>query len=288
MRRALVTGGSGYIGGRLVRRLLEDGVEVHALTRRPRAGLERRARWRPYDGTARSAAAAVAAARPDAIFHLAAVSKLEFGPEDVDAMEESILRLGVQLADAAVRRGPASFVAAGTFWQSRTARDAAPMCLYAALKQGLEDALAYYASATPLRTAVLRLFSVYGPDDPRGRLVSQLWAAHKDGGVVEASPGRQVVEPIFVDDAVAAFVHAARLLERRPGLSGRSWAVGSGERLTLRGVAREFRRSVGPVRVRWGARPYRPREVMVPWSGPRLPGWRPRVRLAEGLRRACA
>jgi hypothetical protein len=38
--------------------------------------------------------------------------------------------------------------------------------------------------------------------------------------------------------------------------------------------------------INFGARPYRPRELMVPWSaGQRLPGWMPQVSLAEGLRR---
>jgi hypothetical protein len=39
-----------------------------------------------------------------------------------------------------------------------------------------------------------------------------------------------------------------------------------------------------PIEVVWGGRPYRDREVMVPWTGPRLPGWRPRIALADGLR----
>jgi hypothetical protein len=38
--------------------------------------------------------------------------------------------------------------------------------------------------------------------------------------------------------------------------------------------------------VEFGALPYRPREVMVPWTnGKRLPGWKINVPLAEGLRR---
>jgi hypothetical protein len=37
--------------------------------------------------------------------------------------------------------------------------------------------------------------------------------------------------------------------------------------------------------IRWGERPYRQREVMVPWQGPTLPGWRPRIDLSTGIRR---
>ena len=34
-RRVLLTGASGFIGSRLLRRLEEEGAEIHALSRRP-------------------------------------------------------------------------------------------------------------------------------------------------------------------------------------------------------------------------------------------------------------
>ncbi len=34
-KRVLLTGASGYIGGRLLRRMLDEGYEVRCLTRRP-------------------------------------------------------------------------------------------------------------------------------------------------------------------------------------------------------------------------------------------------------------
>jgi hypothetical protein len=39
------------------------------------------------------------------------------------------------------------------------------------------------------------------------------------------------------------------------------------------------------IQINWGARPYRFREVMIPWSkGIGIEGWRPRVGLEEGLK----
>jgi nucleoside-diphosphate-sugar epimerase len=38
--------------------------------------------------------------------------------------------------------------------------------------------------------------------------------------------------------------------------------------------------------IAWGARPYRRREWMAPWTcGADLPGWRPRIDIREGIRR---
>ena len=38
------------------------------------------------------------------------------------------------------------------------------------------------------------------------------------------------------------------------------------------------------LRISWGARPYREREVMQPWTGTPLPGWSPNIDLLTGFR----
>lgn len=288
MRRALVTGATSFIGRRLVERLLREGVSVCAFVRASSAPLGIRADEQVYDGSMESVERVIRRFKPDTIFHLASLSTIAHSAADVDPMEAAILRLGVQLAETAAQRAVSTFILAGSYWQERSAEDPTPACLYAAMKQALEDILRFYAASTTMRTATLRLFSVYGPGDRRGRLVGQLDEARRTGRELALSPGRQVMEMVYIDDAVEAFVHSVKLLSDRPKLSGRAWHVGSGERMSLRELVGLYAKVVGATPVRWGARPYRPREVMVPWSGPRLPGWRPRVRLAEGLRRACA
>ena len=70
----------------------------------------------------------------------------------------------------------------------------------------------------------------------------------------------------------------------QPGLSGKAFAVSSGTSYTLRDVVKVFEACSGaPVPVEWGARPYRSREVMVPFTGEALPGWSADVRLEQGL-----
>lgn len=288
MRRALVTGATSYVGRRLVDRLLAEGVSVCAFVRATSAPLGGRVDEQVYDGSLASVERVLRRARPDTIFHLASLSTIAHSPADVDPMEAAILRLGVQLAETGAGLGVSRFILAGSYWQERSSEDPTPACLYAAMKQAMEDILRFYAASTPMRTASLRLFSVYGPGDRRGRLLGQLDEARGSGRELPLSPGRQSMEMVYVDDAIDAFIHAGRLLAQRPKLSGKAWHVGSGERMSLRELVALYAKVVGPVPVRWGARPYRPREVMRPWSGARLPGWRARVRLAEGLRRACA
>ena len=101
------------------------------------------------------------------------------------------------------------------------------------------------------------------------------------------SPGEQILDMVHVDDAASAFLVAARRLLAAPAPLMESFLV-SGERMTVRQLVARMAGAGLPVQAQWGARPYRPREVMVPCDpgGHRLPGWAPAVSLERGLREA--
>lgn len=283
MKRALVTGATGFVGRRLCAALQAEGVRVNAVVRAIARGPAPFIAHR-YDGTMRSMAGIVTKVRPDVAFHLAALASYDHAEADIDALVDANVRLGVQFAEACSRRGRVVLVNVGSFWQhAGGAPQYEPVSLYAAMKQAFQDITAFYASATPLRVATLILYDIYGPGDSRGKLLSQLDEARAAGRTLELSPGRQLLDMVHVDDAAAALICAARALESDASLSGSVWAASSGRRRTLRAVVAAYERVAGPVATIWGGRPYREREVMRPWRGLALPGWQPRVRLSDGL-----
>lgn len=90
---------------------------------------------------------------------------------------------------------------------------------------------------------------------------------------------------MHVRDAANAFrIAGERVLAAASGTHER-FAVTSGSTLSLRELVATIESVSGwPLPVAWGARPYRPREVMQPTIGTPLPGWAPDIPLDTGLK----
>jgi nucleoside-diphosphate-sugar epimerase len=288
--RALVTGGNGFVGSHVVRRLVHEGWEVHAIVRphsdlAPIAELRGRIVRHEYDGSTESLVRAVEAARPDVAFHLASLFLSEHRPEDVAPFVTANLLLGTQLMEAMSGGGVTRLVNTGTSWQHYESRDYAPVNLYAATKEAFEAIIAYYVEARGARVITLKLFDTYGPDDPRPKLFHLLAKVAREQQPLDMSPGEQLIDLVHVDDVVTAFLLAADRLLQDAVAGHERYAVSSGAPLALRKLVAIYERVSGvTLPIRWGGRPYRQREVMRPWDrGTRLPGWAPRIGLEEGI-----
>lgn len=288
---ALVTGATGFVGRHLTRELLARGWTTHVLVQ-PTSALPpdwaNRVTSHVCDGTAESVTQSVEQARPDVVFHLASRYLAQHTPDQVADLIQSNVVLGTQLAEAMTNQGCLALVNTGTGWQHLGQSDYDPVNLYAATKQAFEDILEYYVQARHLRVVTLKIFETYGPHDPRPKLLNALRQCARTQTPLDLSPGEQQLDLVYIDDAVDAFLLAADRLLAGNVRGHERYALSSGYRIQLRDLVALVERVLGlSVPVRWGARPYRSREVMVPWEGgATLPDWRCRVPLEEGLRRA--
>lgn len=286
MRRALVTGATGFVGRHLVRALAAAGFDVHVLVRSTSDTRDIEATVHVDDGTAAGLDQALGTAQPDVVFHLAALFLASHQPDDVPGLVEANVTFGARVAEAlASLPGTRVLVSTGTAWQHYEGRQYSPVALYAATKQALADVLRYYADTEQVRVVTLKLFDTYGPGDTRRKLLRLLVDAAASGQALEMSGGEQLIDLLHVDDVVTAFLRAAEVADE-----GGDWyqefAVSSGAPVTLRELVDAFAHATGrDVNVVWGARPYRPREMFTAWdAGPSLPGWKPEIDLCQGIR----
>lgn len=289
---ALVTGGTGYVGSRLISHLVNTGWQVHLVVR-PGSDLSMIApvidavRFYPHDGSTEDMIRVVAESRPNVVFHLASLFLAQHNPHDIEPLISSNILFGTQLLEAMKANGIRRLVNTGTSWQHYENRDYSPVCLYAATKQAFEQLVQYYAEAEHLRTVSLLLFDTYGPDDPRKKLFTLLRQVEGGGTTFPMSPGEQLIDLVYIDDVVDAFVMAADRLMGDKVVQHEHYAVSSGNPMKLKELIELYCSVTGKkISIEWGERAYRPREVMVPWTeGEPLPGWRPWVSLPDGLRR---
>lgn len=296
MKCALVTGGSGYIGSRLIERLVTEGWRVHVILR-PSSSLMSllepcadRITTHRHRGSTYEMLEIVSAARPDVVFHLAAMATAEHRPESIDQMIASNVLYSTQLVEGMMRGGVKNLVNTETFWQYGDGSDGyAPAYLYAATKQAFRDILRYYVKSGAIRAISLVLFDTYGPGDPRKKLFGFLKEAAREKRTVDMTPGEQIVDMTHVDDVVDAYVHAGEILLRGDVDNFETYAVTSGRRMKLKELVALAARETGlPINPNWGGKEYRPNEIMVPWIGDPLPGWRPKTDLETGIREVFA
>ena len=295
--KILMTGITGFIGHHLAERLVNDGHEVYAIVRPTSKidelsdNLRRNVQFHVYDkdNTILDIITdlCVDDCRPDVVYHLAANSLRTHKFDDIQDLIQSNITFGTELLDAMVANNVYNFVNVGTMFQHFEDADYSPVNLYAATKECFEGIIKYYAEARNLKCIALHLFDTYGADDKRGKILGLLKRISESGERLKMSPGGQLIDIVYIDDVIEAFVMAGKLLAACKYDYCDTYGVSSTKPIPLREVVKIFEDVAGKkLSIEWGGRPYRAREVMVPWKSYKLlPGWSPKVSLQEGIKK---
>jgi nucleoside-diphosphate-sugar epimerase len=302
IRRALVSGVTGFVGAALASRLIQDGCEVYGLVRphsddrriRSLAGLRRVVHDESAGDSLRGI---VKSARPDVVFHMAAYG-VQSGAADVDEMIRGNLEFTTRLLRATADVSDCRFIHTGScfeYGRVNTPRPiqeddpARPFSLYGATKFASVETVRTVAPRIGVPAAVLRPFAVYGPGEAAGRLVPSLIAALEDGRSVDLTPGEQARDWIYIDDVVDAYTAVAGLSTDQ--FRGSPFNVCTAVPTTVRRLGETLTALAGVKAqlLRWGRLPYRAEEPMwIVGDNRRLQttaNWRPQFSLEQGLQR---
>jgi UDP-glucose 4-epimerase len=304
-KRVLVTGGAGFIGRHLVRRLIDEGASVTTMSRRSQPPASNSALSAFYaDVREESAVDTAIARRFDVVFHLAAYSGQVPGYADHHESLSTNCLGTLNLLDAVRRLSPDTVVCfpSSRLVYGRTPRlpvdeshSLAPLSLYGIHKRAGEEYCAYYAQRWGVRAVTLRLSNPYGPHEAAGhnRYNIANWIVDEvvRGNAIRVfGDGNQVRDYIFIDDAVDAMLAAAADARAH----GCVYNVASGEGVALVDFTREAIAIAGSGSVlfdRW------PEDYLRVETGDFVAGiskirgelgWAPRVSLRGGLARTIA
>jgi len=292
MRCALVTGATGHLGRELCRQLADREIEVHGITRQPDAkAFNGNLQLHRIDGQTQTIVELARDIRPDTIFHLAAYVRRDHGSDDVARLVEANVLLGTQLLEAMRLSGADRIIVAGTYLQHADNDNYRALNLYAATKQAFEAILEFYADAFRIRSLRLTLGNIYSEHDPGSSLIVQIADAWQRNTALHLREPQLLIDPIHVEDAAAAFIHAADLMEQASLPTDRAvprFSVTGGRDVSPAELIGLFEQlSDRRVSVTPGSPPTAPRRVP-PWRGITLPGWTPRLTLRDGVARIIA
>ena len=303
-RKALVTGGAGFIGSHVADALIAEGFAVTVidnLSSGRRAQVPAQATFHEADIRSDDAAALVRQGGFDVICHLAA--QIDVRKSVNDPVFDSQVNVGgslnlLEAVRASERRTRFVFSSTGGAIYGDdvplpTTEDAlmAPQSPYGTAKLSVEYYLAYYARVHGLDTVALRYANVYGPrQDPHGEagVVAIFCNRLIDGTPLTVfGDGLQTRDYVFVGDVARANVLAAtKPLPDAGGVDARSFNVGTGVQTTVLDLARVLSGAAGtPADVQHApprAGEQRRSAVAVGKSGQVL-GWKPSVSIDQGL-----
>jgi UDP-glucose 4-epimerase len=291
-RRALVTGGAGFVGSHLVDRLIADDwsvLVIDDLSTGHAANVARTARLEQLDVAVDAIDAVIAAWRPRVVYHLAAQTSVPL------SIREPLRDLAVnvtgthRIATAARLAGTERlvFVSSGGAIYGETPRAAsestlaAPTSYYGIHKLAAEG----HVALSGLPYAIARPSNIYGPRQSSGLegAVVAVFVGQALGrqALTIDGDGRQTRDFVHVRDVVDALV-------RLGGLTAPvgTWNVAFGRRTSIVALADVVERAAG-VKLGRTHRPARSSDVRDSAASAarlRTLGWKPSVPLSLGIR----
>lgn len=237
--RALVTGGGGFLGRAIVEQLLARGDQVTVLARGRYPELESLGASSLQIDLCRAQGLESALSAYDLVFHVASKTGVWGDRAEFFRVNVEGTRALLQACRAAgVRRFVYTSSPSATF-SGKDARGLGEAeCPYPARfeaaypeTKAIAEQMVLAANGPKLATTALRPHLIWGPRDPH--LIPRLIARQRAGRLARVGRGDNEVAITYIDNAAAAHLLSADLLEPRSANSGKAYFITDGAPVNL-------------------------------------------------------
>jgi UDP-glucose 4-epimerase len=303
-KRVLVTGGSGFIGSHLVHRLLAAGAKVAVTVRYGNVMKNERLRdcWddiQVIESDLRNRGALEAGFREfpaEVVFHLAAYNHVGQSFVQVEECFDVNAKGTANLLDMCSDTEKFIYMSTSEVYGHQTevpfveTMCPEPISPYAITKYAGE-LYCHMKQRIGGQTSVvmLRAFNTFGPYQSGKAVIPELIVNCLRGETIHTTLGEQTREFNYVDNIIDGLVLAASHPGRVEGVMN----LAGGEEIAIRDLVNKIAELTGTrSKIEIGALPYRPTEIWRMFADSsrarEILGWKPRVRLGEGLAKTIA
>jgi CDP-paratose synthetase len=256
--KILITGATGFIGIKLVKRFLLEKNEVAILTRTNTFRFPESIKI--FSGKLDELSESIQSFDPGYVFHLAGNSIYPQNDHDLENLWEANELFGVRLLEILKKCKKVVFVNFNTSLAYQGVH-LQPHSYYGLTKANFIQTLAFITRKTTLRVFNLILYNVYGAGDTNKRALNYIVDSLEATNSILMSPGEQVMDFIHVDDVIQLCIE---LLKQTPNKLIEDIHVGTGRGITLK-EASELMSSFSEqqTNIQFGGLPYREDEKMV-------------------------
>lgn len=235
-RTALVTGGGGFLGSAIAKRLAEFGVQVTSYCRRAYPKLEAMGVDQVQGDIQDKALVRQACKGKDIVFHTAAKTGIwgdysDYYSTNVTGTENVLSACIEEGVACLVHTSSPSVVFDGTDMEG--VDESAPYpARYAAhypKTKALAEQAVRSAAEKGIKAVILRPHLIWGPEDTA--LVPRIIA--RANRLVRVGAGKNLVDTVYIENAADAHIRAAESLLNNPQLSGRVYFISQGEPIPL-------------------------------------------------------